>query len=121
MTMIAMSFGTNGGFAINPARDLGPRLFTLCVGYGWEVFSAHKFYFWIPLVVPFFGALIGTWLYKIFVGIHGLDESIDISGAHYPSEYKVGGAITNCGGGGGGGSGTMSTSAEEGKMVELLA
>jgi len=41
MTMIAMSFGTNGGFAINPARDLGPRLFTLCVGYGWEVFSAH--------------------------------------------------------------------------------
>jgi glycerol uptake facilitator-like aquaporin len=38
VTTISISFGLNGGWAVNPARDLGPRLFTLCVGYGWEVF-----------------------------------------------------------------------------------
>ena len=38
MTMIALSYGANAGFANNPARDLGPRLFTIVVGYGTEVF-----------------------------------------------------------------------------------
>lgn len=38
MTMIAMSFGANCGFAINPARDLGPRLFLLII-QGWTAFS----------------------------------------------------------------------------------
>ncbi|KAI9991162.1 hypothetical protein PInf_018794 [Phytophthora infestans] len=31
---IGMAFGMNTGYAINPARDLGPRLFSLCAG--WE-------------------------------------------------------------------------------------
>lgn len=109
--MIAMTYGANGGFAINPARDLGPRLFTLCVGYGWNVFrfqifitvinqkcpicdfSAYNYYFWIPIVGPLVGALIGTFIYKIFIGVHGVGEKVDISGQHYPHDdrrYKVG-------------------------------
>ncbi|KJH49815.1 putative aquaporin-9 [Dictyocaulus viviparus] len=83
LCMIAMTFGTNGGFAINPARDFGPRLFTLCAGYGWEVFSAYRFYFWIPIVGPMIGAIIGAWLYKLFVGLHGLNEDIQISSKGY--------------------------------------
>ncbi|KAH7730071.1 CRE-AQP-8 protein [Aphelenchoides avenae] len=89
MSMIAMTYGANGGFAINPARDLGPRLFTLCVGYGWEVFSAYDYYFWIPLLGPMIGALIGSWVYKLFVGLHGLNEEIDITGGKpYPRDDR---------------------------------
>lgn len=36
---IAMSMSANCGGAINPARDLGPRLFTLTAGWGVEVFT----------------------------------------------------------------------------------
>ncbi|KAK6759731.1 hypothetical protein RB195_021351 [Necator americanus] len=83
MSMVAMTFGANGGFAINPARDLGPRLFTLCAGYGWEVFSANEFYFWIPIVGPIIGAIIGAFLYKLFVGLHGLNEDLELTSKGY--------------------------------------
>ena len=36
---IGMAFGFNCGYAINPARDLGPRLYTLAAGWGTETFT----------------------------------------------------------------------------------
>uniref|UniRef100_A0A915IM87 Aquaporin-3 n=1 Tax=Romanomermis culicivorax TaxID=13658 RepID=A0A915IM87_ROMCU len=68
---VGMSFGYNCGFAINPARDLGPRIFTALSGWGNEVFSYRNYnWFWVPLVGPHLGAVIGTIIYMLFVGIH---------------------------------------------------
>lgn len=51
------------------ARDLGPRLFAAFV-YGWqEVFQANNYFFWIPIVGPIVGAIIGVWLFEGYMAI----------------------------------------------------
>lgn len=64
---IGASFGWQTGYAINPARDFGPRLASLAVGYGSEVFSAGGYYFWIPIVAPCIGCTFGGFLYDALV------------------------------------------------------
>ncbi|CCU82913.1 unnamed protein product [Blumeria hordei] len=64
---IGACFGWETGFAINMARDFGPRLMTYCLGYGNEVWTAAGHYFWIPMVAPFLGCLFGAWLYDMFL------------------------------------------------------
>ena len=66
--LIGASFGFNAGYAINPARDFGPRLFTFVAGWGGEVFSAGNNWWWVPIVAPCFGAVLGGWTYDLFVG-----------------------------------------------------
>ncbi|KAG6578181.1 putative aquaporin [Phytophthora cinnamomi] len=63
LTCVGMAFGLDTGYALNPARDFGPRLFTFFAGWGWKVFTARSFYFWIPIVGPFVGGLLGAGLY----------------------------------------------------------
>lgn len=60
-------FGWETGYAINLARDFGPRVFSYIVGYGPEVWSAGGYYFWIPMVAPFCGCFFGALLYDIMV------------------------------------------------------
>lgn len=64
---ISMSMSGNCGGAINPARDLGPRLFTLTAGWGTEVFTCYNYWFWVPLVAPLVGGVMGSFLYLIFI------------------------------------------------------
>ncbi|MEA2269518.1 MAG: glycerol uptake facilitator protein [Solirubrobacteraceae bacterium] len=68
---VGISFGANAGYAINPARDFGPRLFAWLAGYG-EValpgnYANISAYFWIPIVGPILGGLIGGYLYDFAV------------------------------------------------------
>lgn len=49
--------------AINPARDIGPRIFLWLLHWGNSVFSDDCYYFWIPLIMPFIGSLLGLTFY----------------------------------------------------------
>jgi MIP family channel proteins len=66
--LIGATFGFNSGYAINPARDFGPRLFTFVAGWGAEVFRAGGNWWWVPIVAPCIGALVGAWVYDALVG-----------------------------------------------------
>ena len=68
--LIGISFGYNAGYAINPARDLGPRLFTFIAGWGREVFTANGGWWWVPLVGPCVGGVVGGFVYDAFIGRH---------------------------------------------------
>jgi MIP family channel proteins len=65
---IGMTFGFNSGYAINPARDLAPRVFTALFGWGGEVFRAGNSWWWVPVVAPIVGGVLGGWLYNVFIG-----------------------------------------------------
>jgi glycerol uptake facilitator protein len=66
---IGEAFGSNSGWAINPARDLGPRLFSWIAGWStaWRARSG-ELYFWVPIIGPLIGGLIGVAVYDFFVG-----------------------------------------------------
>lgn len=65
---IVLSFGYQTAFSLNPARDLGPRLFTLLAG--WESFSYENSYFWVPLTADFVGALLGGGLVEFVINLN---------------------------------------------------
>jgi MIP family channel proteins len=70
VAVIGMTYGVNSGYAINPARDLGPRLFTAVAGWGSEVFRAGNHWWWVPIIGPIVGGVLGGWLYDVFIGRH---------------------------------------------------
>jgi len=72
---IGMSFGANAGYAINPARDLGPRLLAWIAGWGELAVpgtlpgpGGFTAYMWVPIVGPLIGGAIGVLVYDFFIG-----------------------------------------------------
>jgi glycerol uptake facilitator protein len=76
IAVIGCSYGTNAGYALNPARELGPRLFAWLAGWGKLAFPGDygqtTNYWWIPVFVPLAGAIVGIFTYDFFIG-HVLD------------------------------------------------
>src|ERR1700730_13033514 len=64
---IGASFGLNTGYAINPARDFGPRLWIAIVSGG-QSFAVNNYYFWIPIVAPLLGGVVGAFIYDYTIG-----------------------------------------------------
>lgn len=65
---IGMAWGANAGYAINPARDFGPRLASYITGYAtaWTDQNGTP-YWWLPIVAPIIGGLIGGALFQICI------------------------------------------------------
>ncbi len=62
---IGMSVGGMHGYAINPARDFGPRLLTVVAGFKNNGLTSGQPVFWVPIVGPLVGALIGALVYDL--------------------------------------------------------
>ena len=65
VVVIGMSFGGMHGYAINPARDFGPRLFTVVAGFKNNGLTDGQRVFWVPIVGPIVGGLIGGLVYDM--------------------------------------------------------
>jgi glycerol uptake facilitator protein len=64
---IGMSFGGMHGYAINPARDFGPRLFTVLAGFKNNGLTDGSMVWWVPIVGPLVGGVIGGVVYDFGV------------------------------------------------------
>ena len=60
---IGMSFGAMHGYAINPARDFGPRLFAVLAGFRNNGLTDGSGIFWVPIAGPLVGGLVGAAAY----------------------------------------------------------
>jgi glycerol uptake facilitator protein len=68
---IGMAWGVNAGYAINPARDFGPRLAEMITGYGGALKDQNGYpYFWVPIVGPLVGGIVGGGLFKVLIEAH---------------------------------------------------
>ncbi|MFC4004163.1 MIP/aquaporin family protein [Prauserella oleivorans] len=69
---IGLSFGTNAGYAINPARDFGPRMLAYIAGWGEAALPGNgewfSNYWWIPIAGPLVGGVVGILIYDFFIG-----------------------------------------------------
>jgi len=64
---IGASMGNLEAWAINPARDFGPRLFCFVMGWGSSALPSPDNYWWIPIVGPLLGGLLGGAAYHLLI------------------------------------------------------
>ncbi len=72
IAVIGGAMGPLTGFAMNPARDFGPKLMTFLAGWGDVAFTGGRDipYFLVPLIAPVLGACIGAAGYKALICRH---------------------------------------------------
>ena len=69
VVVIGLSWGSDAGYAINPARDFGPRLASFLTGYGTAFKDQYgHLYFWVPIFGPLIGGIVGAGLYDALIG-----------------------------------------------------
>ena len=67
VAMIGASMGYLEAWAINPARDLGPRVFCFWTGWGRAAFPSPGHYWWVPIAGPLIGGALGVAAYQLLI------------------------------------------------------
>jgi glycerol uptake facilitator protein len=67
VALIGSSMGYLEAWAISPARDLGPRLFCYLAGWGSSALPSPDNYWWVPIVGPLVGGVVGGGLYQVLI------------------------------------------------------
>ncbi|MGF1713470.1 MIP/aquaporin family protein [Photobacterium chitinilyticum] len=77
IAVIGGSLGPLTGFAMNPARDFGPKFFAFLAGWGDVALTGGKDipYMIVPILAPIFGACFGGWLYPKAISAYLPDNS----------------------------------------------
>ena len=70
VAVIGASTGPLTGFAMNPARDFGPKLFAWMAGWGDIAMTGGRDipYFIVPIIAPLIGACLGAAIYRYLIG-----------------------------------------------------
>lgn len=64
---IGASMGYLEAWALNPARDFGPRLFCFVAGWGGAAFPSPQGYWWVPIAGPLLGGALGGGAYQLLI------------------------------------------------------
>ncbi|WIF72417.1 MIP/aquaporin family protein [Proteus vulgaris] len=72
IAVIGGAFGPLTGFALNPARDFGPKLVAYFAGWGDIALTGGRDipYFLVPMIAPFIGGILGALAYRKLIGRH---------------------------------------------------
>ncbi len=75
IAVIGASFGPLTGFAMNPARDFGPKMFAFIAGWGDVALTGGRDipYFLVPMIAPIIGACLGAFVYT-----RGIETQLDL-------------------------------------------
>lgn len=77
IAVIGGSLGPLTGFAMNPARDFGPKFFSYLAGWDYALTGAKEIpYFIVPILAPILGACFGGWAYPALIGRFTAEENI---------------------------------------------
>lgn len=88
VTVLGMAFGYPTGPCLNPARDLGPRLAALVLGYGGETFTMdYAWWVWGAWGSTIGGALVGSFFYDAFIFVGG-ESPVNYLGRKRPQQRK---------------------------------
>ncbi|CCF60628.1 hypothetical protein KAFR_0L00210 [Kazachstania africana CBS 2517] len=81
--VINASMSLQTAASMNLARDFGPRLALTMLGFSKQIlWSDYYHYFWVPIIAPILGALLGGLIYDIFI-YQGNDSPVNWPHASY--------------------------------------